>query len=362
MKMKLLSRYLFTQFVPPFLASYAGICTMILVTHIFERMDKFIEGKATLGVVVGYLSTMMPLQCLEALPVAVLMAILFVLGSLQRSNELVAMMTGGIPPEKCFGVFFSIGLSLSLLGMICHETFIPRATHYSKLVYHTRIQRLGEWRQVNYDNKVVMGEGVRFWYFKRLSTDSGQLDWPFVDSYKDGDLVEQLYARQGNKSPQGWTFKQGVVRKYAGGGLDLLSNEAFTEKVTPYTESVESLVPVDVHPEEINFIQLKGRIRRMKALGLPTRKLEAELYAKLALPFASFVVICLGIPLALIQRTSRVRAVVYTLILTFFYFGLVQFGRAMAQSLISPWVGAWLANGTCLTLSVFLWFRRRALA
>ena len=108
MRFSILSRYVFRQFIPPFLAGFSGICTLILVTQVFERMAKFIEGKATLGAVLGYLATMMPLQGLEALPVAVLMAILFVLGSLQRSNELVAMMSGGIPPERCLGIFFPL--------------------------------------------------------------------------------------------------------------------------------------------------------------------------------------------------------------------------------------------------------------
>lgn len=359
--MTILNRHLSRQFLSPFLAGYVGICTMILMTHIFERMDKFIEGKATLVTVVGYLSTMMPLQCLEALPVAVLMALLFVLGSLQRSNELVAMATGGIPPEKCLGVFFFIGLVLSLLGMLAHETFIPRATHYSKEVYRTRIRRIGEWKQVNYDNKVVAGEDGRFWSFKRLNTDSGQVDRVAVDTYHDGRLVEQLFALSGQKVKEGWVFQRGAVRRYGEGGLELLANDLFDQKVMPYPESADGLVPLELHPEEVNYANLERHIRRMKALGLPTRRLETELYAKVALPFASFVVICLGIPLGFVRRTSRVRAVVYTLALSFAYFGLVQFGRAMAQSLLSPLAGAWLANGTCLIFGTFLWFHRRTM-
>jgi len=361
MRITILSRYLFRQFVSPFFASYAGICTMILVTHIFERMSAFIEGKATLGAVAGYLATMMPLQCLEALPVAVLMAILFVLGALQRSNEIVAMTTGGIPPERCFGVYFATGLVLSLLGMAAHETLIPRATHYSKLVYHTRINHLGEWKQVNFDNKVVAGEEGRFWYFRRLSTSSGDVMGPIVDTYKDGRLVEQASALTASHVPEGWLFQKGTMRRYGSGGAELASIESFDKRLFPYAETPDGLVPSDVNSEELNFVGLKAHIRRMKALGLPTRRLEVELYAKLAIPLASFVVICLGIPLALVRRTSRVRAVVYTLVLSFFYLGLVQFGKALAQNWVSPWAGAWLANGACLTLGAALWVRRRVM-
>jgi lipopolysaccharide export system permease protein len=361
MRMTLLSRYLFKQFIPPFFASYAGICTMILVTHIFERMNAFIEGKAALGAVAGYLSTMMPLQCLEALPIAVLMAILFVLGALQRSNEIVAMTTGGIPPEKCFGVFFATGLALSLLGMLAHETFIPRATHYSKLVYHTRINHLGEWKQVNFDNKVVSGAEGRFWYFRRLNTSSGDVMGPIVDTTQDGRLTEQAGAVSAKRVPEGWLFQKGTLRRYGNGGAELTSNEPFETRLFPYAETPDGLVPSDINSEELTFVGLETHIRRMKALGLSTRRLEVELCAKLALPLASFVVICLGIPLALVRRTSRVRAVVTTLVLSFFYLGLVQFGKALAQNWVSPWVGAWLANGACLTLGAVLWFRRRVM-
>jgi lipopolysaccharide export system permease protein len=304
---------------------------------------------------------MMPLQCLEALPIAVLMAVLFVLGSLQRSNEIVAMSSGGIPPERCFKIFFATGLGLSLLGLVAHETFIPKATHYSELVYHTRITHFGEWKQVNFDNKVVSGLEGRFWYFDRLSTDSGQVNGPVVDSYDNGELKSQVSAVTASKTPEGWLFQKGAVRDYDEHGARLASNRIFDQQVFPYPETPDGLVPIEVHPEELNSLELRSWIHRMKSLGLPTRGLEVELYAKLALPLASFVVMCLGIPLALVRRTSRVRAVVYTLALSFFYLGLVQFGKALAQNLVSPLAGAWLANGACLMLSGVLWFRRRAM-
>ena len=357
----ILSRYLFRQFIPPFLASYGGVCTIILVTHIFERMGAFIEGRATFGTVVGYLATMMPLQCLEALPIGVLMAILFVLGSLQRSNEIVAMTTGGIAPEKCFGVFFATGLALSLLGLVANETFIPKATHYSNLVYHTRITHLGQWKQVTYDNHVVSGTGGRLWFFVRLNTNSGLVSRPVVDLYDDGQLKAQVNAASAKRVPEGWLFTNGALREYDEGGANLVSNQVFEQRVFPYSEMPDGLIPFEVHPEEMNSLALKSYIRRLKDLGLPTRRLEVELYANGALPLASFVVICLGIPLALVRRTSRVRAVVYTLVLSFFYLGLVQFGKALAQNLVSPLAGAWLANGVCLMLSAVLWFRRRSM-
>jgi lipopolysaccharide export LptBFGC system permease protein LptF len=46
-------------------------------------------------------------------------------------------------------------------------------------------------------------------------------------------------------------------------------------------------------------------------------------------------------------------------ILTLFYLGFMQFGKAMAQRLIPPWAGAWLGNVVFIAIGTILWIRMR---
>jgi len=112
----------------------------------------------------------------------------------------------------------------------------------------------------------------------------------------------------------------------------------------------------------MNFSMLKRHISRLNALGLPVRALEVELMMKLAFPFACLVVICLGIPLALRSKGSKALGIAEGGVLTLFYLGFVQFGKALAQRLIPPWTGAWLGNILFLSLAIFLWLRLRRTA
>jgi lipopolysaccharide export system permease protein len=80
---------------------------------------------------------------------------------------------------------------------------------------------------------------------------------------------------------------------------------------------------------------------------------------KLAFPFACFVVTFLGIPLALQGKGSPAIGIAAGLVLTLFYLGFMQFGKAMAQRLIPPWAGAWLGNFVFLCIGLYLWWRMR---
>lgn len=72
----------------------------------------------------------------------------------------------------------------------------------------------------------------------------------------------------------------------------------FKEKQTGLKEKPADLVPKDLEPEEMNLRELGQHIRRLKILGIETRKAEVERYMKTALPWSNLIILLLGIPFA----------------------------------------------------------------
>ncbi|MFN0118621.1 MAG: LptF/LptG family permease [Elusimicrobiota bacterium] len=360
--MNILNRYILSKFIRPFIASFSALCVLIFVSQIFDRLDRFIADHVSLKHVLGYLLTSLPFQALQILPVACLLATLFVVGNLSRTKEYIAGLAGGIAPEKFLSGILFAGFFISILGVIANETIIPPATRHATMVYQNEIRRLGEGKQTIFKDLFVAGNDGRIWSTKILNQETGEMIRVVVDCYENKKLDFQVDAQSAKKTDAGWKFEKGAVRKFDAEGLKIISNENFIEKSFPFNEKPINFVIQEPQPEQMNSHELKSHIKRLSALGVPVRKLEVELLMKTAFPFACFIVTFLGIPLAMSGKGNRAIGIAAGLALTLFYLGFIQFGKALAQRVIPPWAGAWLGNIVFFSVALYLWLRMRKTA
>ncbi len=360
--MSILNRYILKKFIKPFAASFVALCVLLFVSQIFDRLDRFLADGVDLGHVLGYLVSSLPFQALQVLPVACLLATLFVVGNLSRTREYIAGLAGGLPPEKfLMGLFFA-GFMISVTALIANETVVPPITHYSRTVFRENIRRLGEWREAVFNDLFVAGAEGRIWAAKLFSSSDGSMERVVVDTYDGARLSEQIDAIRALWTDDGWVFYNGVKRFYAEDGISIAKVEPFKELKTGYREKPADLAINEPQPEEMTFNALKRHIRRLDSLGIPVRALEVELMMKLAFPFSCFVVTFLGVPLALRGKGSAAIGIAAGAALTLLYLGFMQFGKALAQRAMPPWAGAWLGNFVFLTVGGLLFARMRRTA
>src|SRR5690606_29567228 len=97
-----------------------------------------------------------------------------------------------------------------------------------------------------------------------------------------------------------------------------------------------------------------------KRSGIDVKRMEVQYHLKLALPFASFVWVSLGAPLALrSRRSARVFGAALSVLIAFGYFVVsAVFSSLGNNGVISPFAAAWLAN--LLFFGLGLWLNLRA--
>lgn len=357
--MNILNRYVLKKFLRPFVASFSALCIIIFVSQLFERLDRFMADGVNWGHVLGYLLTSMPFQAIQILPVACLLGTLFVIGDLARNREYIAALAGGVPPEKFMGGILAAGLVISLFSLVINETVVPPTSRYATRVFREKIRRLSDWQpSVAYDLFVAGAEG-RMWSIKQFDRDQNLMSRVIVDTYHPNQLESQIDAKSALWKIDGWTFKDGLIRIFKRDSKDIETVEKFTEKTFPYVEKPSDFTTQEIEAEEMSSKALRKQMDRLESLGVPIRKLQVEYRMKLALPLACFVVTFLGIPLALKGRGSRAMGITAAAVLSLTYLGFVQFGKAMAQRLIPPLFGAWLANLVFIGIGIYLWMRMR---
>jgi lipopolysaccharide export system permease protein len=329
-----------------------------------EHMDRFIAGKAGVLLVVSYLLSLLPMRAVEILPIAVLLATLFSLGNLSRRQEITAAMSGGIHPWRCVKLLLAAGVAVSLFALMLSEWVIPFTNRHAQTLWKMDIRHFAAFRQTRFDDLTVAGRGNVFYSIRTFESDKGLMENVIVELMQDGKPRWHVQAKRAQWTKEaGWTFYDGVERVYSPAGFSLVSQTEIQEKRIALPETPEDLIPQLTDSDEMNYGQYRRYIKHLRVLGIPTRRQEVELYSKLAFPWTSLIVMLLGIPFAFRKSGGKVMAVGFALAVAFFYFGLMEIGRALGQK---PWcpplLGAWLANLIFLSFGGWLFNRMKRLA
>src|SRR4051812_22096921 len=93
--MKILDRYVLRNFLEPFLICLGGFIAIWLVFDLYDNGQEFIEYHVPLKTVGKFYLSQVPAVILLALPVGMLLALLFSLSKMSRHNEVISMLTAG---------------------------------------------------------------------------------------------------------------------------------------------------------------------------------------------------------------------------------------------------------------------------
>ncbi|HET6406322.1 MAG TPA: LptF/LptG family permease, partial [Chthoniobacteraceae bacterium] len=108
--MKLLDRYVLRSFLEPFLLCTFGFLAIWLIIDLSDNGPDFIQAKASLKVMGGFYLTQLPSIIVIVLPVGLLLALLFSLSRMSRTNELIAQLTAGRSIYRILLPLFGVGL------------------------------------------------------------------------------------------------------------------------------------------------------------------------------------------------------------------------------------------------------------
>src|SRR3989440_12907653 len=108
--MRLLDRYVIRNFVQVYFYCIAGFTSIWLIFDVSDNISSFIDNHIGLPLVVRYYATQIPQVFIILLPVALLLSLLFALGRMSRSNEIVSMLTAGISISRVFLPLHAFGV------------------------------------------------------------------------------------------------------------------------------------------------------------------------------------------------------------------------------------------------------------
>jgi lipopolysaccharide export system permease protein len=308
--------------------------------------------------VAAYFALKTPKWLVEVYPAASLLAVMLGVGSLVRSNEVLAMQSCGISVAAIARPLLAMSILLSLLAVAWNELVVPPAAVRARAIKDIDIKSM--------DARGML-DATSLW----LQVPDGFLNIDYYDGTHNKlegitlhglderfHLVRLIEIPEAAWSGDRWEYDDGTIREFMPDGsftyrplvarnIDLGGSPADFRRKAPRSD-------------EFSIRQLSQRIRTLRAKGLDPAGFETDLQFKFALPLSGLITVLIGLPLALrgSSRTGSAQHIGTGMAVCFLYW-LTQALTVSAghAGTLPPAVGAWAANGIFLLVGGLLALR-----
>jgi len=333
----------------------AGFTVLVYVIDFLDSISTLTKHNAPFVATFLHYIFKFPQIVFYVMPVAVLVATLFVLIILVRNNEITAMRSSGISVYRCVAPLILAALFLSAFGFLNNEFLVPAGNAKSEQIYKLEIKR---------EDSDVYFQRDKFWFrsdkaiYNIESFDYLRKTLGRITMYRMGDNfrpIGRVDAKKGQWLDGDWRFYDVVVRDFLpDGGMRVRTARDMVIEIPENPESFKVLAP---DPNNFSYTELKSYIQRIKEDGYDATKYLVDLQAKLATPLITLISCLIAIPFALKSSRAGQRplGVLFAFILASGYWFILAYSLAFGrQGTLPPLLAAWLPNLAYATMGGIL--------
>jgi lipopolysaccharide export system permease protein len=352
----------------------AATCGLLLVQVVYDDFRDLRDLGARGAVLGQYMLVTMPSFFAIVLPFALLVSVLYVLGNLNRANELTAMRAAGVGFARLTAPIWVVGLLCCGLAWWINTTIVPWSVEESRAMKESlefrhqstalTADRVGAVYSVAFDNPI----DHRMWFFNRFSK-STEHGYGVSVSELNPDRTERsrITASEAwfDAARDGWVFKNGRVLTFNPETGEHIASKPFPggERFEPtFKEDADLMLLIDRKPTHLSLWELRDLVAYLKAERSPKLALYAVRYYGLIADFIGpLIVIAIAIPFAVGGvRVNPAVGVSKSIGLFFLYYVFTSFSTTLAsKGFVEPIIAAWLPHGAMALLAVWFFVRLR---
>jgi lipopolysaccharide export system permease protein len=341
---KLVDRHLGGEFLRLFAFSAIAFLALLMVIDFFERLRFLLKYHASLGDAALFFAARAPWMLAQALPMAGLLGTLLSATALSRQGEITAFRCGGVSLRRLLLPYLACGAAVSLATAIIQEVAVPRAAAFGRELEQVRIQKKSRQGLVNAENVWLrLPKGIL--HAEKVLPEQRSLLGVSLVELAEGRVVRRLDAREARWERHRWLLVDVEERTFDPQGFETVRTSP--EIPYPLGYKPEEFQVAKLNVEELAWPGLLRLIRRYREQGIDARELEAGLWAKTSLPFASMVMPLLAFPLAVRagRRRGSSAGIALGVALGFGYWLVLAIGISLGKAgALPPLLGAWSGN------------------
>jgi lipopolysaccharide export system permease protein len=370
--MRLLDRYVLRNFLEPFLICFAGFIGIWLIFDLSDNITDFVDAKVSFKEVAGYYLTQLPYFILLALPVGLLLALLYSLSQMSRRNEIIAMLTAGRSIVRLLLPLIFVGLIATAGCLALNYKLAPHAEAMKKVALEqiTKKDKKKKKDEIQQIEQHLFRDRMnnRTWYVQKLRLANTTLNGVHVTQQdEEGNITRKWYASKAvyDQMRGNWTLFRGMIVEFNREG-DIIKKEVFPGggRVIPeFTETPWRIASSQLEAQNLSIPELHEYLRFNA--DFPAAQLASyrtNLADRWAFPWSCFVVVFIAAPLGIVFSRRGVLAGVAASLFIFFVMILVRYlFLALGKGgRLDPLVAAWLPNAAFLAVGLLMLYVRSA--
>lgn len=346
--MNTLDRYILKLFVKNLAFILLALVSLYAVIEFIEKVDDFIEYQAALKYYLLFPLYNLPLMVSNTLPMAVLLSAFVTIGGLSRTNQLTALLGGGLSLTRISRPIFIAGIALSALLLACNLWLTPLGIQETEYIRNVEVSKKARTLPTQ-EHNIYLKNDNRIIYINRSFPQKKTLFGMIVVTYNEQfKPVQQLQAASAVYQQDGtWLLKN--VKIWTLSPVEKTVTGYATHKTWPLQlqKAPDEISQLWNTPEEMTRGELEKIIAVLTADGHDARIYQLESQLRFSRAFIPLIMVLLGTPFALRRgrEASFALGVIISLVIFLVYFLCYAVFAALGSSAILPLpLAAWSAN------------------
>lgn len=362
----IMEKYVLKNFLQPLVFCFLAFCSLWIVMDLMDNMNTFTENHISKGTILLFYAKLIPFIYVSVAPVTVLLATLYSLGRMSRSNEIISMLGAGKSMGQVLRPVFLVGLYASFLGMAANYHWAPLAEGNKKSLLDDVKEKM---------NKNIMSLGLvyrnqeehRTWFVGLIPYDMRNDKMRRIEVRQDdgaGHLQKTWYAKSIVWWPDRkvWTLYQGVEATFNNG--DIVSIKDFEDGRSEHegwSETPWVLISGSLTPEFLGVPELLSYIKANESYGkTKLAPFRTHFYYRFALPWHCMVVVLIAAPLGVVfSRRGMLGGVASSVFIFFILIFIDSFFLNLGKGgHMAPWLTVWMPHLILGTVGAVLFYFR----
>ena len=284
----------------------------------------------------------------QIFPMSSLLACIFLLGNLNKTNEITAMKASGISLPVILRPILISSLIIGCLIFVLNELVVPQFMQKANRVRYEKLEVGKRSDTQSIKNIALYGKGNKMIFVKEFDISNERIKHIIVHAQDDKqNMTYKLTADTINWKNNKWYGNGVVVYKINPEGDFEGTPQIYEKKIIDLDESPLDFINNQWQPQYMSYRQLKNYLKIFLGGSQSAKKrLAVDLHYKTAIPFACIIMIIAGAPFAMVTaRGAAMVGIAKGILVALCYVPLVALGLALGKSGVLPApIAAWFAN------------------
>jgi LPS export ABC transporter permease LptG len=347
--MRRLDRYVVRYFLQAYLYCIAGFISIWFIFDVSDNISTFLDQRISRLLILQYYLTQIPQILVILLPVALLLALLFSLGRMSRSNEIVSMLTSGVSLPRILAPLLFIGLLTTAASTALNYSLAPHGEYaHKRLLDDPQSSR----RQLGLTAQIFRNRtDNRTWFIQQFYPGENVFNTLHVVQQDANDNIVTTYiATRALYHPEtrAWEFQQLKIVHYDEAG-NVADTIPYTESlmINDWSETPFRLSSANLRAEHLSVPELRDYLQFNSDFPVTLlAPFATHLEYRIALPWTCAVVALIAGSLGVgYSRRGILSSVAAAILLVFAMNFVMHLFLALGEGARIPtWAAAWTPN------------------